>query len=197
MRPPSVHATPACTATPAGCPCDVARLLHGPHRVAARLVMILLSCQRWPPAAIAELLGYDPATVRRWIHRYNQHGVAGLEDRPRGGRPRLGSPRLSERIRRLLAEPKAWTTGRLYQRLGRPTMSLGTLRRRVREVACWRRPRLVARGDPDRDKVLAPCGSRSPSCPTVRSCWPRTRPTSTCCPGCAQPGLPTAPASGS
>jgi hypothetical protein len=106
MRPPSVHATPACTATPAGCPCDVARLLHGPHRVAARLVMILLSCQRWPPAAIAELLGYDPATVRRWIHRYNQHGVAGLEDRPRGGRPRLGSPRLSERIRRLLAEPK-------------------------------------------------------------------------------------------
>jgi transposase len=155
MRPPSVHAKPACTATPAGCPCDVARLLHGPHRVAARLVMILLSCQRWPPAAIAELLGYDPATVRRWIHRYNQHGVAGLEDRPRGGRPRLGSPRLSERIRRLLAEPKAWTTGRLYQRLGRPTMSLGTLRRRVREVACWRRPRLVARGDPDRDKVLA------------------------------------------
>src|SRR4029450_3963464 len=82
MRPPSVHATPACTATPAGCPCHVARLLHGPHRVAVRLVMILLSCQRWPPAAIAELLGYDPATVRRWIHRYNQHGVAGLEDRP-------------------------------------------------------------------------------------------------------------------
>jgi hypothetical protein len=29
--------------------------------------MILVSCQRWPPAAIAELLGYDPATVRRWI----------------------------------------------------------------------------------------------------------------------------------
>jgi transposase len=25
----------------------------------------------------------------------------------------------------------------------------------VREVACWRRPRLVARGDPDRDQVLA------------------------------------------
>jgi hypothetical protein len=24
----------------------------------------------------------------------------------------------------------------------------------VREVACWRRPRLVARGDPDRDQVL-------------------------------------------
>ena len=34
-------------------------------------------------------------------------------------------------------------------------MSLRTLYRRVREVACWRRPRLVAKGDPDRDQVLA------------------------------------------
>jgi hypothetical protein len=29
MRPPSVYANPACTADPAGCPCDVARLLAG------------------------------------------------------------------------------------------------------------------------------------------------------------------------
>ena len=34
-------------------------------------------------------------------------------------------------------------------------MSLRTLHRRVREVAAWRRPRLVAKGDPDRDQVLA------------------------------------------
>jgi hypothetical protein len=33
-------------------------------------------------------------------------------------------------------------------------MSLRTLHRRVREVACWRRPRLVAKGDPDRDQIL-------------------------------------------
>jgi transposase len=152
MRPPSVYANPSC---PAGCPCDIARLLHGPHRTGARLVMILLSCQRWPPTAIAELLGCDPATVRRWIHRYNAHGVAGLCDRPRLGRPRLGSPTIGERIGRLLAEPRSWTIGRLYQRLGRPAMSLRTLHRRVREVARWRRPRLVAKGDPDRDQILA------------------------------------------
>src|SRR5919197_1135766 len=30
-----------------------------------------------------------------------------------------------------------------------------TLHRRVGEVAAWRRPRLVARGDPDRDQILA------------------------------------------
>ena len=152
MRPPSVYANPSC---PAGCPCDVARLLYGPHRVGARLVMILLSCQGWPAAAIAELLGCDPATVRRWVHRYNTHGVAGLDDRPRAGRPRLGSPRLGARIRRLLVQPMAWTIPRLWHRLGRPAISQPTLHRRVREVASWRRPRLVAKGDPDRDQILA------------------------------------------
>ncbi len=152
MRPPTVYANPSC---PAGDPCDLLGLLHGPHRVACRLVMLLLSQQGWSAAQIAGLLGYDPATVRRWIHRYRKHGTLGLADRPRSGRPRLGSPRLGQRILRLLAEPRAWTIGRLWQRLGRPAMSLRTLHRRTREVACWRRPRLVAKGDPDRDQVLA------------------------------------------
>src|SRR6266516_1554659 len=79
MRPPSVYANPSC---PAACPCDLLRLLHGPHRVASRLVMILLSQHGLSAAQIADLLGYDPATVRRWIHRYHQHGTAGLADRP-------------------------------------------------------------------------------------------------------------------
>jgi transposase len=152
MRPPTVYANPTC---PADCPCDLLALLHGPHRVACRLVMLLLSHQGWRPAAIASLLGCDPATVRRWIHRYNHQGIAGLGDRPRSGRPRLGSAKLGQRIRRLLAQPSAWTIGRLWQRLGRPAISLRTLHRRTREVARWRRPRLVAKGDPDRDQVLA------------------------------------------
>jgi hypothetical protein len=40
MRPPSVYAKRSC---PAGDPCDLLGLLHGPHRVGCRLVMILLS----------------------------------------------------------------------------------------------------------------------------------------------------------
>jgi predicted ArsR family transcriptional regulator len=116
--------------------------------------MILLSQHGWSAATIAELLGCDPRTVRRWVHRYNAHGVHSLADRPRPGRPRLGSPRLGARIARLLRHPKAWTIPRLYLDLGRPAMSLRTLHRRVREVACWRRPRLVAKGDPDRDQIL-------------------------------------------
>jgi transposase len=117
--------------------------------------MILLSYQHVPASQIAELLGCDPATVRRWIHRYNTHGVSGLADRPRPGRPGRGSPRLHQRIRRLLSQPKAWTIGRLWSQLGRPQLSQRTLRRRVRQVAAWRRPRLAAKGDPDRDRVLA------------------------------------------
>jgi transposase len=152
MRPPSVYANPTC---PAGCPCDLLGLLHGPQRIGLRLVMTLFSQQRWTAAAIAELLGCDAVTVRRWIHRYNAHGVAALADRPRSGRPRLGSGRLGGRIRRLLTQPKAWTTGRLWVALGRPPLSLRTIHRRVREVAGWRRPRLVAKGDPDRDQTLA------------------------------------------
>jgi transposase len=152
MRPPSVYANPSC---PAADPCDLLRLLHGPHRIACRLLMIQLSQQGWPASQIADLLGYDPSTVRRWIHRYQQHGSTGLADRPRSGRPRLGSPKLGRRILRLLGQPKAWTIGRLYQRLGRPAISPRTLHRRVREIACWRRPRLIAKGDPDRDQILA------------------------------------------
>jgi transposase len=55
--------------------------------VATRLVMILLSQRGLPASTIADLLGTDPCTVRRWIGRYNTHGVAGLADRPRSGRP--------------------------------------------------------------------------------------------------------------
>jgi transposase len=147
-----VYAKRSC---PAGDPCDLLRLLHGPHRIGLRLVMILLSQQGWTAVTIAELLGCDPHTVRRWVHRYKPHGPNALADRPRSGRPRLGSRRPSVRIRRLLAQPKAWTIGLLHLYLGRPAMSLRTLHRRVREVAAWRRPRLVAKCAADAEQVVA------------------------------------------
>jgi hypothetical protein len=37
--------------------------------VAVRIIMILLSAQGFSPAEIADLLHYDPHTVRRWIGR--------------------------------------------------------------------------------------------------------------------------------
>src|SRR5215831_12684717 len=117
--------------------------------------MIWLSVRGLTAAEIAALFEYDPHTVRRWINRYNEEGAAGLEDRPRSGAPGLGNAGLGRPIRRLLREPKAWTVKQLRRALGYPAMSLATLARRMREQASWRRPRLVAKGDPEEAAVLA------------------------------------------
>ena len=57
--------------------------LEGRWRQAARAVMVQLSLQGLPAAQIAVLLECHPATVRRWIGRFNTEGMAGLADRPR------------------------------------------------------------------------------------------------------------------
>ena len=90
MRPASVFAKPGEDQA------HILHLLHGRYRVALRLIMIWLSLQDWPPAGIAALLGYHPATVRRWIGRYHTCGLAGLTDRPRPGASRPGQPRPGE-----------------------------------------------------------------------------------------------------
>jgi hypothetical protein len=85
--------------------------LHGRWRQATRAVMVLLSLHGLAPAQIAELLDCHLATVRRWIGRFNSEGLAGLADRPRCGRPRLGGRQLTGRIAALLARPGPWTLG--------------------------------------------------------------------------------------
>jgi Winged helix-turn helix len=66
--------------------------------------MVLLSLHGLAPAQIAALLDCHPATVRRWISRFNSEGMAGLADRLRCGRPALGGRRLAGRIAALLAD---------------------------------------------------------------------------------------------
>ncbi len=79
--------------------------LRGRWRQAARAVMVLLSLHGLPAAQIAVLLDCHPATVRRWISRFNAEGMAGLADLPRCGRPVLGGRRLARRIAALLERP--------------------------------------------------------------------------------------------
>jgi transposase len=107
------------------------------------------------PAQVAALLDCHPATVRRWIGRFNDEGLASLADRPRSGRPRIGGRRLTARIRALLGRPGCWTLPKIRRSLGYPQVSMRTLYRRVRLVAIWRRPKLTARGDPYHDHVVA------------------------------------------
>ena len=183
MRPVCVFAdVPACVRA------QIIDLLHGRWRTATRLIMVVLSAAGFSPAEIADLLDYNPATVRRWLHRFTTDGVPGLPDRPRPGRPRLGGPTLTPHITALLKTPGPWTIRRIWQHLGRPAISLRTVWRRTRQVARWRRPRLVAKGDPHHDTICArirrritrlPAGSvvlaedeaHLDLLPTVRATW--------------------------
>jgi transposase len=150
MRPVSVFANSPGRETE-----KIRRLLRGRWRVPARAVMVLLSLHGLSPAQIAALLECHPSTVRRQLGRFNREGAAGLADRPRRGRPRLGGRRLTRRIAALLKQPGPWTLPRIWRYLGRPQLSPRTLYRRVRLVAVWRRPKLTARGDPWHDHAVA------------------------------------------
>ena len=65
----------------------LARARTAPARTVERARIVLLSRQGDSVAEIVEKLGVCPDTVRRWIHRFDRHGVEGLADQPRSGRP--------------------------------------------------------------------------------------------------------------
>jgi transposase len=56
-------------------------------RVGRRLLAIANALDRMSRAMAAKLAGMDRQTLRDWVIRYNEHGVAGLGDRWGGGRP--------------------------------------------------------------------------------------------------------------
>jgi transposase len=58
-------------------------------RVARRLLAIANALCGMSRAAAAESAGLDRQTLRDWVIRYNEHGVAGLCDRWKGGRPSM------------------------------------------------------------------------------------------------------------
>src|SRR5215471_14656918 len=64
-------------------------------RVALRAHMVLLSDRGFTVPQIAAIHDCGEDVVRLWLHRFEQHGVAGLEEEPRSGRPlkdRLAGP---------------------------------------------------------------------------------------------------------
>lgn len=67
-----------------------------------RMLAIALVLEGWSREAAAEACAMDRQTLRDWVHRYNESGLAGLFDRPRRNGPR---PRLSDEQRATVA---AW-----------------------------------------------------------------------------------------
>ena len=64
-----------------------ARARTEPARRVERAKIIWLAHQGQRVPAIAEELGLSQDTVRLWLKRFNAHGLDGLADQPRSGRP--------------------------------------------------------------------------------------------------------------
>jgi len=54
--------------------------------VRTRCQMILLSSEEYAVSKIADLTLFNEDSILYWFDRYEQDGLAGLEDRPRPGR---------------------------------------------------------------------------------------------------------------
>ena len=78
-----------------------------PHRAVERAKIVLASADGKPAKAISAEMGVSPPKVRRWLDRYDTHGLAGISaDRSRPGRPKqIGTDREIAIIRRTLETP--------------------------------------------------------------------------------------------
>jgi transposase len=118
-----------------------ARSRTEPARVVerARLVLAVADGRTAPAAAAAQ--GLVPATGRRWVERFNAAGLAGLEDRPRSGRPVTYGPDLvGEVLATALTKPDrlglpfaCWTLDRLEAYLNEET-GIAIKRSRIDEL---------------------------------------------------------------
>jgi len=123
-------------------------------RVSQRAHMVLLSARGYTVPQIAQVFEVGEDTVRTWLHRYTRAGAAGLEDRPRPGRP----PR--DRLARQIVDAQAgnapgssglvqgcWTAGLLAAFLAARfglALSACSVRRYLKAAGWrWARPRLA------------------------------------------------------
>src|SRR3954467_10754616 len=83
-----------------------ARDKGAPARVVERARIVLLAADEVPGKEIAALVGCAEGTVVTWCGRYAQHGLAGLQDLPRPGKPSSLPEALRDRVLELtLTEP--------------------------------------------------------------------------------------------
>ena len=109
-----------------------------PQRQVLRARIVLMAAQGLPNALIASRLGCSKPNVLKWRARFQQAGVAGLEEASGRGRPATYTPDFVEKVvATTLAEPPAgsthWSTRTLAKELG---VSHGTVHR------IWRQRRL-------------------------------------------------------
>lgn len=117
----------------------------------------------YTPSQVAEAMHIERKTLYRWLERWQQVGVAGLENQAKLGRPRKATASYCEVLEETLAQDPAaygyefalWTVNRLRAHLGAVTgiwLSVNRLRDLLkREGYVYRRPKhdLTYRQDPE------------------------------------------------
>ncbi|SRR5579883_2046304 len=102
----------------------IERLAHSrtaPARQVERTQIVWYASEGMTVPAIAQKLHLHEQTVRDWLKRFNTHGLPGLEDLPRGGKPPTYTPeQVAEVIALALSDPQTlnlpfacWTLDRL------------------------------------------------------------------------------------
>src|SRR5215213_9176962 len=67
------------------------------HREVIRAKVVLLAAEGYHDSEIARRLDCTDKTAGKWRRRFASEGLAGLDERPRPGRPRSFSPRRDRR----------------------------------------------------------------------------------------------------
>jgi len=81
-------------------------------RVARRILAIASALDGMSREDAAHSAGMDRQTLRDWVIRYNEHGLDGLADLPREGRPpKLDTKEKAELVRIVLAGPDPEASG--------------------------------------------------------------------------------------
>jgi transposase len=126
---------------------SAARRNSAPHRLVMRARIVLLAADGLPNCVIAARLGVCDDTVRKWRRRYCQHGLDGMADAPRPGRPRKFAAHVAIEVKALACElpittgtPLArWSCPELAREAAArgitPAISASTIRRWLAEDA--------------------------------------------------------------
>ena len=77
-----------------------------PQRQVERARIVLGSAEGMSGYELSEALSLSRPTVQRWLDRYEAHGIDGLEDHARPGRPRTITPRIEAEVVRKTLEEK-------------------------------------------------------------------------------------------
>lgn len=137
---------------------------HEVGRLSERAHFVLMAGQGVAPSEIARLMGYTVNTVKDWVSRYDEHGLAGLADEPRSGRP-VRERHLTD-ILETQASPSptvygyvqaVWTVGLMVWHLATRfgvQVSGSTVRRAFRAIRfSWHRPKLAPARRPDPERA--------------------------------------------